>query len=73
MGCLRPASDLERAHEVIRDLRLRGPGDGLGLGVFTWPKDPQGRRDLADIVYDLADEHAARAVLDAPTKMRTTY
>jgi hypothetical protein len=66
-----PASDLERAHEVIRDLRLRGPHDGPG--TFTWPKEPSGRRELADLVYDLADEHAARAVLDAPTKTRTAY
>ena len=32
------------------------------------PSDPEGRQALADLVYDLLDQWAARAVLDLPRK-----
>jgi len=51
---------------VIRSLRLKGPSDGPG--AFTIPKDPEARVELCDLIYDLADEHAARAVMDLPRK-----
>jgi len=42
------------------------PSDGPG--AFTIPKDPEARVELCDLIYDLADEHAARAVMDLPRK-----
>ena len=62
----RVAGDLTRAEAVIRHLRLKGPHDGPG--VFTIPKD--GREDLADLIYDLSDQWAARAILDLPPRAR---
>lgn len=64
----RRADDLARAESVIRDLRLKGPHDGPD--AFTIPKDAESRRELADLIYDLADEWAARAILDLPPKAR---
>lgn len=58
------ASDWHRGVQVIRELRLRSPHDGVGM--FRIPKDRTARLDLADVIYDLADEWAARAVLDGP-------
>lgn len=51
--------------------RLTGPSDPVG--VFSFPKDRQGRQELADFVFDLSDQWAARAVLDAPTKHRVVH
>ena len=61
-----PASDLQRGLAVIRSLRLEGPSDGPD--AFTIPRDPEARIELCDLIYDLADEHAARAVMDLPRK-----
>lgn len=63
------ASDLARAEAVIRSLRLKGPHDGPD--AFTIPKDRASRLELADLIYDLADEWAARAILDLPPRART--
>lgn len=68
-----PFTDLARAHHAIATLGLKGPHDPAGQGLFTWPKDASGRLALADAVYDAADRHAARAVLDAPQRMTTTW
>lgn len=65
------ADDLSRAEHVIRMTRLTGPSDPVG--VFSFPKDRQGRQELADFVFDLSDQWAARAVLDAPTKHRVVH
>jgi len=64
------ALDLDRALDVIRLLRLRGPHDGPG--TYTVPTPGPDRHALADLVYDLADEHAARAILDLPARPRRT-
>lgn len=61
----RIASDWHRGVQVIRDLRLRSPGEGVG--TFRIPQDRAARVELVDVIYDLTDEHAARAVLDGPT------
>lgn len=61
------ASDWHRGVQVIRDLRLRSPHDGVG--AYRIPKARADRLDLADVIYDLTDEHAARAVLDGPTAL----
>lgn len=63
--------NLRRAEDAIRSMRLRGPNDGPG--EFTFPKDNENRRELADLLYEVSDRHAARAVLDAPTKHRITW
>lgn len=58
------ASDWHRGAQVIRDLRLRSPHDGVG--AFRIPKDPGRRAELGDVIYDLSDQWAARAVMDGP-------
>lgn len=63
---MRHARDLDRALQVIRDLRLKGPHDGPD--AFTIPRHRADRLDLADLIFDLSDAHAARAVLDLPAK-----
>ena len=65
----RLASDWERGVQAIRDLRLRSPSEPVGQ--FRIPKDPAARADLADAVYDLTDEHAARAVREGPAAVIT--
>lgn len=64
------ARDLDRAVAAIRFLGLTGPHDPVG--EFTLPKDPGARDDLADAVFDLTDQHAARAIRDAPRMTITT-
>lgn len=68
---VRLARDIDRAHAVIRYFRLLGPHDGQDR--FTWPKTEEGRRDLADFIYDQDDAYSARAVLDAPARMITYH
>lgn len=65
MDPLRAPVALTRAHAAIRLLRLSGPHDGPD--TFTIPRDPAARRDVADAVFDLTDQWAARAILDLPT------
>lgn len=67
----RQAGDLARAEAVIRYLGLRGPHDGPG--EFTFPKAVEDRHELAEAVASMSDHHAARAVLDAPTRHRVTW
>ena len=65
-------TDLDRAEGVIRLLRLKGPHDGPEAFSVP-PQGSQSRLDLADVVYDLADQHAARAILDAPNKHKVYH
>lgn len=68
---IRIASDLAKAHAAIAFLDLRGPADMPGQ--FTFPKDVFGRQELADLIFEVAGRHAARAVLDAPIKHSITF
>lgn len=71
MGARIPADDLARADQVIRTYRLCSPADPVGQ--FTYPRTVEGRRELADFLYDVADRHAARAAMDAPRKHRVLW
>lgn len=65
-------TDLERADAVIRHLALRRPNDPVG-GGYSYPRSVHERRDLADLLYDLSDQHVARAALDAPRGRRVRW
>lgn len=64
-------TDLDRADDAIRAFRLSRPADPVGQ--FTYPRRDNERRDLADFIYDVADEHAARAALEAPARRVVTW
>lgn len=63
------ANDWQRGAAVIRDLRLRSPHDPVGQ--FRIPKGTAARQDLADVIYDLSDQWAARAIHDGPAVVVT--
>ena len=59
------ANDWQRGVQAIRDLRLRSTHEGVGF--YRIPKDRVDRSELVDVVYDLTDEWAARAIADGPS------
>lgn len=64
-------SDLGRALAAIEFFNITGPHDGPR--EFTFPKGKSQRAELADFIFDVVDQFAARAVLDAPVKFKHTW